>query len=153
MSRRAVQIVKTSAGANASKAALSFDDNEVTNWSNDGQLNSAWIKYTLDRPATVSEVTLKLASWRTTSYPLRISIDGKVVFEGNTAPGLGYVTITFPPARGRELKLEMTAPPRTVDSLGNLIGVLGNKDVDDKASPKVTLTVVEIEIYEAVGKS
>jgi hypothetical protein len=76
-----------------------------------------------------------------------------VVFEGNTAPGLGYVTITFPPARGRELKLEMTAPPRTVDSLGNIIGVLGNKDIDDKASPKVTLTVVEIEIYETVGKS
>ena len=148
MSRRAVQIVKTSAGANASKAALSFDDNEVTNWSNDGQLNSAWINYTLDRPATVSEVTLKLASWRTTSYPLRISVDGKVVFEGNTAPGLGYVTITFPPVRGRELKLEMTGPPRTVDSLGNIVGVLGNKDVDDKASPKVTLTVVEIEIYE-----
>jgi len=47
----------------------------------------------------------------------------------------------------------MTAPPRTVDSLGNIVGVLGNKDVDDEAGAKVTLTVVEIEIYEAVGKS
>jgi hypothetical protein len=46
----------------------------------------------------------------------------------------------------------MTAPPRTVDSLGNIIGVLGNKDVDDKAGAKVTLTVVEIEIYESIGR-
>ncbi len=149
MSRRALQIVNAAAGANAGAAALSFDDNEVTNWSNDGQLNSAWINYTLDHPAAVNEVTLKLASWRTTSYPLRISVDGKVVFQGNTAPSLGYVTITFPPATGRELKLEMMGPPRTVDSLGNIVGVLGNKDVDDKANPKGTLTVVEIEVYES----
>lgn len=147
-----MQIVNATAGANSSNTALSFDDNEVTNWSNDGQLNSAWINYTFDRPATISEVTLKLASWRITSYPLRISVDGKVVFEGKTAPSLGYVTITFPPAHGRELKLGMTAAPVTVDSLGNIIGVLGNKDVDDKANPKATLTVVEIEIYELIGR-
>lgn len=47
------------------------------------------------------------------------------------------------------MKLEMIAPPRTVDSLGNIVGVLGNRDVDEKASPKVTLTVVEIEVYES----
>jgi beta-galactosidase len=149
MSRRALQIVNAAAGANESKAALSFDDNEVTNWSNDGQLNSAWINYTLDHPAIISEVTLKLGAWRTTSYPLRISVDGKVVFQGSTAPSLGYLTITFPPTRGGELKVELTAPPRNVDSMGNIVGVLGNKDVDEKANPKVTLTVVEIEVYES----
>ena len=152
MSRQAVRIVKAVAGANASKAALSFDDNEVTDWSNDGQLNSAWINYTFNQTAAISEVTIKLGSWRTTSYPLRISVDDKIVFQGNTAPSLGYLTISFPPARGRHLKLELIAPPRTVDSLGNILGVLGGKDVDNPAKAKSTLTVVEIEIYESSGK-
>lgn len=151
-SRTPVRIASASAGANASNAALSFDDNEATNWSNDGQLNSAWINYTLGHAAAISEVTLKLGSWRTTSYPLRISVDGKVVFQGNSAPSLGYLTIIFPPATGRQLKLEMIAPSRTVDSLGNIVGVMGNTDVDKKASPTSRLTVVEIEVYESVGR-
>ena len=153
MSRQAVRIVNAVAGANAAKAALSFDDNEVTEWSSDGQLSSAWINYALHQRATINEVTLKLGSWRTTSYPLRIVVDEKIVFQGNTPPSLGYVTISFPPTTGRHLKLEMIGPPRTVDSMGNIVGVLGNKDVDDPARAKSTLTVVEIEIYKLAGKS
>ncbi|PYS56438.1 MAG: beta-galactosidase, partial [Acidobacteria bacterium] len=49
-SRTPVRIFSASAGANVATAALSFDDNEATSWSNDGQLGSAWIIYELDRP-------------------------------------------------------------------------------------------------------
>jgi beta-galactosidase len=132
----------------ASAALLSFDDNEVTSWASDGQLNHAWINYELERPATIGEVTLKLGSWRTRSYPIRISIDDQIVFNGATAPSLGYVTIDFQPATGRHLKLELTGTPRDVDSLGNIVGVTGANDVDTKNRANVSFTVVEVEIYE-----
>ncbi|RZK66577.1 MAG: glycoside hydrolase family 2 protein, partial [Pedobacter sp.] len=45
MSRTPVNILSASAGANTEKAKLSYDDNELSDWVNDGNLNTAWIKY------------------------------------------------------------------------------------------------------------
>ena len=46
---------------------------------------SVWIKYEFAQPARVSEVTLKLAGWRTRSYPIRISVDDRVAFRRDSA--------------------------------------------------------------------
>jgi len=148
-SRTPLRIASASAGANVATAALSFDDNEATGWSNDGQLGSAWINYELDRPAAINEVTLKLGSWRTRSYPIRISVDDRTVFNGSTSLSLGYVTFTFPPTMGRHLKIELTSAPKDANNVGNAAGITGNPEVGPKSS---AFSIVEVEIYEPTGR-
>ncbi len=148
-SRTPLRIASASAGANVATAALSFDDNEATGWSNDGQLGSAWINYELDRPAAINEVTLKLGSWRTRSYPIRISVDDRTVFNGSTSLSLGYVTFTFPPTMGRHLKIELTSGPKDANNVGNAAGITGNPEVGPKSS---AFSIVEVEIYEPTGR-
>ncbi len=149
MSRKPVHIRSVSAGANSDRAASSFDDDEMTNWSSDGRIVTAWIKFDFKQTATVKELTLKLGAWRTRSYPIRISIDEKVVFSGSTPTSLGYVTLMLPPTTGWSLKIELTGPPTDVDSFGNIVEITGQKDEAGK-SQNGTLSIVEIEIYESV---
>lgn len=151
LTRKAVPIAGATAGANNEKAAMSFDDNEVTAWTNDGKLTSAWIKYDLSRAASVSEVTLKLGGWRTRSYPISISIDDKVVFTGQTTRSLGYVTISFPPTTGKSVKIQLTGDTKD-DAPGNVAELAqpGNAAVADRAPAKGMLEIVEVEIYEPV---
>lgn len=102
--REALTIVKVTAGAHADSAFESFDDNELTEWNNGRQLSNAWIEYELGTESTVREVTLKLNNFRSRSYPIRISIDGKEVFKGNTERSLGYFTAVCLPHKGRKVK-------------------------------------------------
>ncbi len=127
MTRQLAPIASVSAGANSEQARLSFDDNETTEWISDGKLADAWIKYEFARPERISEVTLKLTNWRTRSYPLRITVDDKTVFTGETPFSLGYVTLSFPPITGSNLKIELTT---------------------DDADKKGTIGIFEIEIYD-----
>jgi beta-galactosidase len=153
LTRQPVSIANASAGANSQKAALTFDDDETTQWTSNGRVADGWIKYDFARPARVSEVTLKLANWRTRSYPIRIMIDGQVAYSGETPRSLGYVTLTFPPVTGRSLKLELAGRPIDVDAFGQIIEVTGKKDTDGVADKdKGTLSIVEIEIYEPIRK-
>jgi hypothetical protein len=89
ITRTPVAIVKATAGAHADSAFASSDDNELSDWVNDGKLSTAWIEYELERDATVSEITLKLNNFRSRAYPLVITVDGKEVFAGSTRPTLG----------------------------------------------------------------
>jgi hypothetical protein len=149
VTRNALSIASVTAGANSEIAAKSFDDNEITAWSNDGKLATAWIKYDLARAAVIDEVTFKLGGWRTRSYPIRISIDDKVVFTGETTRSLGYVTISFPPTVGRTLKIQLISDakdesPGNVTELAQPLAASGG----DRGSAKGLLEIVEIEIYE-----
>jgi hypothetical protein len=143
-----VSIASATAGAATDTMYQTFDDNETTEWKSDGKLANAWIKYDFARPAVVSEVTIKFANWRTRSYPIRITIDDKVAYVGETPRSLGYVTFTFPPITGHSLKIELTGAPRNIDAFGQIIEVTGQKDLPaaDK-DEKGTLSIVEIEIY------
>jgi beta-galactosidase len=91
--RNALLIIKATAGSKSDSAFASFDDNELTDWYNNGNLSTAWIEYELSKPSVVSEVNLKLNNFRTKSYPLRITVDGQEVFKGNTTTSLGYCNI------------------------------------------------------------
>jgi beta-galactosidase len=146
--------VSVSAGANTEKANQSFDDNETTEWVSDSNLKNGWIKYEFARAAPVSEVTLKLANWRTRSYPIRIMVDDRLAYSGETPRSLGYVTLTFPPITGRSLKIELTGPPKDVDAFGQIIEVTAQKDAGSAGNnDKGTLRIVEIEIYEPANGS
>jgi hypothetical protein len=155
VSRNQVAIASVSAGANADKAAKSFDDIETTDWSNDGNLATAWIEYNFEQPANISEVSLKLAGWRTQSFPIRITIDGKEVFKGMTPRSLGYVAFGFTPTVGKSLKIELTGSPSNRDAFGNIVEITGTPDPTSAAGKNAgrgTLSIVEVEIYEATSQ-
>lgn len=93
--RTAVAILSATAGANSSSAANSWDDNELSEWRNDGRLSTAWIAYTLECEAPVSEISIKLTGWRQRSYPLEVLAGDSVVWRGNTPKSLGYVSLNI----------------------------------------------------------
>lgn len=148
--REALAIVKVDAGAHADSAFESFDDNELTEWNNGRQLANAWIEYELGTAAEVKEVTLKLNNFRSRSYPIRISVDGKEVFKGNTGRSLGYFTAVCSPHKGKKVKIELLGNVTTQDN--NSVEMSGKK-LDDgvarnDATATGTLSIIEIEIYQ-----
>jgi beta-galactosidase len=52
VTRKPVSIVKATAGANADSAFASYDDNELSDWVNDGKLGTAWVEYELEKEST-----------------------------------------------------------------------------------------------------
>jgi len=77
---------------------------------NDGKLDTAWIEYVFDHPATPDELVIKLMSWRNRSYPIRITVDGTEVFAELTPVSLGYVHLPLKPMMGTRLRIQLTAP-------------------------------------------
>jgi hypothetical protein len=151
LSRQTVDIANVSAGSNADKAKNSFDDDETTDWTSDGKPETAWIKYDFAHNANVNQVVLKLVGWRTNSYPIKISIDDKVVFNGNTSRTLGYVTINFPPKIGKAIKIELMGSANNRDAFGNIIEIPGTPDAQSAAGKgglNDRLGIVEAEIYQ-----
>jgi len=156
-SRVALPIVSATAGANADQAAASFDDNELSDWVNDGKVSTAWITYTLADAAVIDEVTLKLNNFRTRSYPVKILVDGVEVFNGITPKSLGYCTLICKPVKGKTVTIQLTNEASAKDD--SSIGVeMGGKKLDDgvarnDANAKGTLSIIEAEIYtKQIGK-
>jgi hypothetical protein len=148
--REALTIVRVNAGAHADSAFESFDDNELTEWNNGGQLSDAWIEYELEKEAVVREVTMKLNNFRSRSYPIRITVDGKEVFKGNTERALGYCTIVCKPQKGRKVKIELLGNSSIQDNYGTEVS---GKKLDDgvarnDANAKGTLSIIEVELYQ-----
>lgn len=152
VTRVAVPIASATAGSNANLAAQSYDDNEVTAWSNDNQLANGWIAYELARPARLTEATLKLTGWRQRSYPIRITLDGTEVFRGLTPKGLGYVTLPLKPTTGRTLRIELMDASSSKDAF-NIVELGNQKENASTGADRVgltTLSIVEAEFYEDV---
>jgi beta-galactosidase len=152
--RTAINITSVIAGANADSAFASYDDNELSDWANDGNLSTAWIEYTLEREATVSEVCLKLNNFRSRVYPLRITVDGKEVFNDSTQRTLGYYTIACKPVKGKKVRIQLLeASKLTKNDATEVSGVKLDDGVSrNTGDMKGTLNIIEAEIYEAVKK-
>ncbi len=148
-SRFPVEIADVSAGANSGNAGNTVDDDETTFWTSDGKAGTAWIKYDFAKPENVNQVVLKPVGWRTQSYPVRIFVDDKVVFTGQTPRSLGYITISFPNAVGKSLKIELTGEASNRDAFGNITEIAGQPDPKSAADKggKNRLALVEAEIY------
>lgn len=154
-SRFSVQVAGVTSGSNSEKAKNTFDDDEMTSWSSDGKAGTAWIKYDFFKPENVSQVVLKLVGWRTQSYPVRILVDNKVVFTGQTPRSLGYVTINFPNTVGKSVKIELNGEASNRDAFGNITEITGQPDPKsdaDKGS-KNRLALVEAESYATSGRN
>jgi beta-galactosidase len=144
--RRPIEIASTSAGSNAEEAALSLDDNELTKWSSGSDRSNAWITYHLKEAQLVDEVCLKLDSWRTASYPIRVLVDGRSVWAGNTPRSLGYVTISFEPERGNSVTVALEGVTSVHDEFGQIVEVTGVVDQSSSTRGR-RLAIVEAEVY------
>ncbi len=120
---RTIEPVFIQAGANDDQAKNSHDDNENTEWKNDGRLSTGWIRYDLEHPERIDELSIKLTGWRMRSYPLEVvDQNGHVMWEGQTPRSLGYVTIPLScpqPVHSVTIRLKGAAQER--DAFGQVV--------------------------------
>lgn len=153
VSRNQIKIIDAMAGSNEEQVKSSFDDNELSEWANDGLLSTGWITYELERDALISEIDLKLTGWRMRSYPIQIFIDETLVYEGETEKSLGYISIPVKPTRGRFVRIQLIGQSSDKDAFGEIVEITGTKELDLYRDPnamnaKGQLRIVEIDIYE-----
>lgn len=153
VSRNSIKILGADAESNPKKVGLSYDDNELTEWTNNGTTKTGWITYELERDAEISEIELKLSGWRMRSYPIQIFIDGKLIYTGETQKSLGYISIPITPTRGRFVKIQLNGQSVDKDGFGEIIEITGQKELDLYKDPKAAnvggqLRIVEVEFYE-----
>lgn len=162
VTRIPLTIISAEAGANQEEVAFSYDDNEMTEWRNKGPRSTAWVAYTLSRPAKLSEICLKLTGWRNRSYQLRIlSENQEVLWEGETPKSLGYVTLPLKPGvETRRVRLELIGASSEQDAFGAISELEQGKTLErfdndrtPKGDPRDELRIVEIECYEPVPSS
>lgn len=150
-----VAILSAVAGANNESVANSFDDNELSEWKNDGRAGTAWITYRLERAARVDEVCLKLTGWRLRSYPLEIYAGDELIWSGETDKSLGYVHLDVKPVLTNEITIRLKGASKEGDGFGQIVEVAapaaGELDLfkaKDGDKTNHELRIVEIEFKE-----
>ena len=160
-----VPIASATAGYDTAHAGLSFDDNELSEWKNDGRLSTAWITYHLARRATISDICMKLTGWRLRSYPLEIyatNLDNPTreipIWTGETERSLGYVHIR--PTNlitADEITIRLRGAGADEDAFDGIVEVTapaaGELDLfkaKDGGETKNELRIVEIEFLESL---
>ncbi len=150
-----VNILSAVAGTNQDEAIKSFDDNELSEWKNDGRLNTAWITYRLERAARVDEICMKLTGWRLRSYPLEIYAGDELIWSGETEKSLGYIHLNVKPVLTNEITIRLKGASKEEDGFGQIVEVAapaaGELDLfkaknGDKTNHE--LRIVEIEFKE-----
>ena len=88
---QSIDIISAKAGYDSDHAVNSYDDNELSEWKNNGQLSTAWITYRLAKKSVVDDICLKLTGWRLRSYPIEIYAGKTLIWSGETERSLGYI--------------------------------------------------------------
>ena len=155
---RGVQIVSALAGYDSDHAFRSFDDNELSEWKNDGQLATAWITYKLAKEAVVDDICLKLTGWRLRSYPLEIFAGKSLIWSGETERSLGYIHLK-PNKRVKtnEITIRLKGAGKDKDAFGGITEVAepaaGELDLfkaKNGGETKNELRIVEIDLTEEI---
>ncbi len=154
-SRRTVEIASAVAAANQDQVHLSWDDNELTEWRNDGKLSTGFITYQFARKASISEVSFKLSGFRSRTYPIEILADDKLVWKGETALSLGYIYISFDEVNTQHLTIRLTGSGKEKDGFSNVVELAGHVELDGFRDPPGmsnagNLRIIEAEFYEKV---
>ncbi|KAF2511402.1 glycoside hydrolase family 2 protein [Flavobacterium zhairuonense] len=150
-----INILNAVSPSNSNDTYKSYDDNELTEWRNDGNISTGSITYTLSKPSIVNEAVVKFTGWRTKIYPIRILADGKEVFKGNTTQSLGYITIPLEAVLAEKITIELIGSNTEKDGFSKIVEVDPTKELDlykDKTSVDAAgqLRIVEIEFYEKI---
>ena len=150
---RTIAISSATAGANENEAKQSWDDNELSEWRNDGKLSTAWITYQLAEAVAVDEISIKLTGWRQRSYPIEVLADNKIVWKGNTDKSLGYISLFIDkPVKAKTYTIRQTGSTTEKDAFGQVTELAGGPatELDLYKTPgsekvKGELRIVEID--------
>jgi beta-galactosidase len=151
ITRWPVAIIGAATNSNQAEAFKSYDDNELTEW-NYGKGDNAFIEYELEREANINQIVLKLAGWKSKKYPIRILVDHKKVFEGETPLSLGYVTLDLTPTKGKKVQIELLGNAKNSNAI-NLVEVTGKIDqagLKEGGEALQRLPIIEVEFYEII---
>jgi hypothetical protein len=149
-SRFPILIASVTAGSNAIDAGQSEDDDDSSSWSSDGSLENAWIEYTFAKLETLGQIDLKLTNFRQMHYPLRVTVDGKTVWEGFTPTSLVYCTLTLKPVAGTHLRVALTGSPMPGSEFGQIKELAAPVAARGQPPVKPVLAIAEMEIYKSV---
>ena len=133
--KKTVDIVKAESAANEGTESQAFDDNELTDWSNDGILRTAWITFELAEAAAIDEISIKLTGWRQRSYPLEVIAeldedvegvgskgDKVVVWKGSTPKSLGYVSLNIEkPVKALRYTIRQIGQAKDREAFGQIV--------------------------------
>ena len=151
-----IAIKDAKAGYDAEHALRSYDDNELSEWKNDGRLSTAWITYKLARKAVVSDICLKLTGWRLRSYPLEIYAGKQLIWSGETPRSLGYVHLKpTKQVKTDEVTIRLKGAGKDKDAFGGIVEVAepaaGELDLfkaKNGSNTKSELRIVEVDFLE-----
>lgn len=155
--KRTYTIVSATAGANSGDVKNSWDDNELSEWKNDGKLSTAWISYELSEPAEIDEISMKLTGWRQRSYPIEVvADDNTVIWKGNTDKSLGYISLFIDkPVKAKKFTIRQTGTATDKDAFGQVTELAGGPatELDLYKTPgsekvKGELRIVEIDFLK-----
>ncbi len=160
MSKVDVKVDSVVAGINSEDGVKSFDDNELSEWKNDGRLSTAWITYKLERRAEIDDICLKLTGWRQRSYPLEIYAGDQLIWSGNTERSLGYIHLMIDnPVRSDKITIRLKGSAHDSDAFNQIIEVVepkaGELDLFKAEGGEKTnneLRIVEIEFLETLNQ-
>ena len=155
-----VRVDSVIAGTNQKDAVKSFDDNELSEWKNDGRLSTAWITYKLERRAEIDDICIKLTGWRQRSYPLEVYAGESLIWSGKTDRSLGYVHLLVDkPVRSDEITIRLQGATHDSDAFGQIIEVVeakaGELDLFKAEGGEKTnneLRIVEVEFLETLNQ-
>ena len=157
---REIPILSAKAGYDSEHAANSFDDNELSEWKNDGRQSTAWITYRLSKKTAVDDICLKLTGWRLRSYPLEVYAGKTLIWSGETERSLGYVHLKPVKAvKTDEITIRLKGAGKDKDAFGGIVEVTepaaGELDLfkaKNGGETKNELRIVEIEFLENLNK-
>ena len=153
-----VKIISAKAGYESDNASRSFDDNELSEWKNDGRLSTAWIKYRLEKKTVIDDICLKLTGWRLRSYPLEIYAGKTLIWSGETERSLGYIHLKpTKQVKTNEITIRLKGAGKDKDAFGGIVEVAepaaGELDLfkaKNGGETKSELRIVEIEFLENI---
>lgn len=152
-----VKVKGATAGYDNEGVINSWDDNELSEWRNDGRLDTAWITYELERAAEIDDICIKLTGWRQRSYPLEVYAGDELVWSGDTDRSLGYIHLPLKPVRSDKITLKLKGSARDSDAFGQIVEVVepkaGELDLfkaEGGDKPNNELRIVEIEFLETL---
>lgn len=155
---RGIEIVSAKAGYDSEHAIRSYDDNELSEWKNDGQLSTAWITYKLAKKTVVDDICLKLTGWRLRSYPIEVYAGKTLIWSGETQRSLGYIhLVPTKKVKARDITIRLKGAGKDRDAFGGIVEVAepaaGELDLfkaRDGGNTRNELRIVEIEFIEHI---
>ena len=159
-----VDIVKATSVANDGTEANTFDDNEISEWRNDGKPQTAWITFELAEATAIDEISIKLTGWRLRSYPLEVLAelaedvtgvgrkgDKVVVWTGNTPKSLGYVSLDIEkPVKALRYTIRQIGQSQDNEAFGQIVELAASQEEKVSKARRVDLRIREVDFLKHI---